>query len=113
MPRKRGEQKYLGYEASGHARTIVDGRAIYLGLYNSPEFQERIDELNSEWRLRQNVDGHVITIDDWAPMYLERAGTHYWRDDLSSTIEAENVRGALNYAIKLHGRAGLRTAGAP
>ncbi len=72
MSRPRTEPTYQLHKGSGQARTIIDGKSIYLGKYNSPQSQERFEELKSEWRLRNNIDQFTLTVTKLAGLLEER-----------------------------------------
>ena len=60
MPRKSGRvPSYRLHKPSGQARVIIDGEHIYLGVFGSPESQEKYARLLAELAVtRQNGNGH-------------------------------------------------------
>ena len=48
MPRKSSVPSYRLHKASGQARTIVNGRHIYLGKYGSPESRQQYARILAE-----------------------------------------------------------------
>lgn len=48
MPRKSSVPSYRLHKASGQARTIVDGRHVYLGKYGSPESRQQYARILAE-----------------------------------------------------------------
>jgi integrase len=103
MPKERTEPTYQLHKPSGQARTVIDGKSIYLGKYNSAESQERFDDLKADWRQRRNPDKYRITIDDLALRYVDHCDIYY-RKNGEPTGEADNIRRALRSVIELHGR---------
>ncbi len=49
MPRKTQVPSYRLHKASGQARTIVNGRHIYLGKYGSPEIRKEYAHILAEY----------------------------------------------------------------
>jgi hypothetical protein len=48
MPRKSSVPSYRLHKASGQARTIVNGRHVYLGKYGSPESRQQYARILAE-----------------------------------------------------------------
>jgi len=48
MPRKSAVPSYRLHKASGQARTIVNGRHVYLGKYGSPESRQKYARILAE-----------------------------------------------------------------
>lgn len=111
MPKSRTEPTYQFHKGSGQARTVIDGKSVYLGAYNSPKSQEKFNDLKAEWRLRNNVDQFTITIDDLALRYLAHAEEYYRGKDGSPTRTAENIRYALRPLVEHYGATRVRDFG--
>ncbi len=111
MSKKRTEPTYQLHKASGQARTVIDGKSIYLGIHGSPESQERFNDLKAEWRLRQSVEQYTLTVDELALRYLVHADAYYRHKDGTPTRTAENIRYALRPLIALHGTTRVRDFG--
>lgn len=111
MPKKLSEPTYQLHKGSGQARTIIDGKSIYLGRYNSAESQERFNDLKSEWRLKHSVDQYTLTIDDLALRYLAHAEVYYRAKDGTPTRTADNIRYALRPLVAIHGQTRIRDFG--
>lgn len=111
MPKPSSEPTYQFHKGSGQARTIIDGKSIYLGVYNSPKSQEKFNDLKAEWRLRNNVDQYTLTVDDLALRYLAHAEIYYRAKDGSPTRTADNIRYALRPLIELYGQTRVREFG--
>ena len=60
MPRK-SVPSYRLHKPSGQARTIIDGRHVYLGKYNSPESRQRYARLLAELAQPGAKTGGVVT----------------------------------------------------
>lgn len=54
MSVRRKRPSYLHHKAQGTAKTIVDGRTIYLGKLGSPESRDRYDRIIEVWELRRS-----------------------------------------------------------
>jgi len=111
MPKPRSEPTYQHHKGSGQARTVINGKSIYLGKYNSRESQERFNDIKAEWRLNNNVDQYTLTVDNLAIQFLTHAATHYLAKDGTPTGTAENFRFALRYLISSQGKCRVREFG--
>ncbi len=111
MPKNSSEPTYQLHKGSGQARTIINGKSIYLGVYNSPASQEKFDDLKAEWRLRNNVEQYTLTVDDLAIKYMAHAEEYYRAKDGSPTRTADNIRYALQPLLEVHGRTRVRDFG--
>ncbi len=111
MPKKPSEPTYQFHKGSGQARTVINGKDFYLGPYNSPESQEKFNDLKAEWRLRQNVDQYTLTVDGLALRYLTHATEYYCHKDGTPTRTADNIRYALRPLLEIHGQTRVRDIG--
>lgn len=111
MPKANSAPSYLHHKARNLAKTIVNGKTIYLGPYNSPESQEKFSDIVAEWRLRQNVDQYALKVDELAWRFLEHAEAYYVHKDGTPTGNAANMRYALMPLIDLHGKTRVRDFG--
>ncbi len=102
---------YQQHSATGQARVKIDGKDHYLGAFGSPESRERYDDLVAEWLVRQDVSRVSLTIDDLALLFLDHAEKYYRHKDGTPTGEAGNMRYALRFLIKAHGRCRVREFG--
>jgi integrase len=89
---------YGFHSTSGNARTTVNGKRIYLGLYDSPESHAAFDRIMADWetahaerRPTVNVD---LTVSRLAVLFLQHAEAEYRRDG-KPTGETANFRQAL------------------
>ena len=99
------------HKGSGQAPTIIDGKSIYLGRYNSAESQERFNDLKAEWRLKHSIDQYNLKIDHLALRYLAHAEVYYRAKDGTPTRTADNIRYALRPLVAVHGRTRIRDFG--
>lgn len=112
MARTPSEPRYQHHKATGQARTYINGKDYYLGPYNSPESQERFEDLVAEWRRNSSsVDEYMITVDELAWRFQEHADVYYRHKDGSSTRTAENIRYALRPLVSVHGKTRVRDFG--
>ena len=63
MPRKSSVPSYRLHKASGQARTIVNGRHVYLGKYGSPESRQQYARILAEAALPAGVPTAEVTSD--------------------------------------------------
>lgn len=111
MPKAKSEPTYQHHKGSGQARTIIDGKTFYLGPYNSPQSQQKFDDLKAEWRLRQNVDQHCLLVDELCWRFIEHAENYYLHKDGTPTGTTANLRYALRPLTEMHGRCRVREFG--
>jgi integrase len=84
MPRKSSVPSYRLHKASGQARTIVNGRHIYLGKFGSPESRQEYARVLAEAALpagpptaSDNVDVKGPLISELLVAYLKFAESYY------------------------------------
>lgn len=84
MPRKSSVPSYRLHKASGQARTIVNGRHIYLGKFGSPESRQKYARILAETALPAGVptspdrsDSQRLLVSELLVAYLKFAETYY------------------------------------
>ena len=110
MPKKLSRPAYTRH-SSGQARVRISGQAHYLGPYGSPESRQKYDELVAEWLARQDGSRVALTVDDLCLLFLDWAEGYYRHPDGTPTGTIDNVREALRYMVRVHGRARVRDFG--
>ncbi len=112
MPRTSRPPSYRLHKARHSAVVTIDGKNHYLGLYGSPESHEKYARLLSEWRL---AVGHLYrsikpkpaeaspSVDDLILAYFRHVQAYYVKDG-RPTSEQDNIRQALRFLRRCHGR---------
>ena len=84
MPRKTSVPSYRLHKASGQARTIVNGRHIYLGKFGSTESRQQYARILAEAALPAGVpapqvasDAQRLLVSELLVAYLKFAETYY------------------------------------
>lgn len=84
MPRKSAVPAYRLHKASGQARTIVNGRHIYLGKYGSPESRQQYARILAEAALpagqpvsAERSESQRLLVSELLVAYLKFAETYY------------------------------------
>lgn len=111
MAKIRRKPAYTLHSATGQARCRIDGKDFYLGPFGTPESRDRYDELIDEWVRRTDVSSVSMTIDDLCLKFIDHADKYYRHKDGTPTGEADNIRHALRFLIKVHGRTRVREFG--
>ena len=87
MPRK-SVPSYRLHKPSGQARTIIDGRHVYLGKYNSPESRQRYARLLAELAqpgrdaepVTNDIPKSLLLVSEVLVKYLKYAEVYYSDD---------------------------------
>jgi len=100
--------RYALHKATGQARTIIDGRHVYLGKYGTPASWERYQRMLAERgtsaaQTSRPTDRHPLTVAELMAAYWEHVIRHYVKDG-RPTGEQNNIRAALRPALELYGR---------
>jgi integrase len=111
MPKVISEPTYQLHKGSGQARTVINGKSIYLGKYNSPESQDRFNDIKAEWRSRQSAERYTLTIDNLCLRFLEHADEYYRQKDGTPTGTLGNFKQSLRPLIELYGQTRAREFG--
>ena len=89
MPRKSSVPSYRLHKASGQARTIVNGRHVYLGKFGSPESRQQYARILAEAALPASVptaqvasDTQRLLVSELLVAYLKFAETYYSNEGL-------------------------------
>ncbi len=113
-----GYLKHRGADGRIRARTIINGRTHYLGVYGSPESYAEYERLISQWRAVEACrdpavprPGSIVTINNLAAAFWVHAEKHYRRPDGSQTQEVESYRQTLLPLQRLHGETLVRDFG--
>ncbi|MDA0919238.1 MAG: recombinase XerD, partial [Planctomycetota bacterium] len=109
MPRKSPVPSYRLHKASGQARTIVNGRHIYLGKYGSPESRQQYARLLAEAALPAGApapldhsDPQRLLVSELLVAYLKFAETYY-SDEGQPTKEFQSMVDAVGPLNQLYG----------
>jgi integrase len=108
MPRKSSVPSYRLHKASGQARTIVNGRHIYLGKYGSPESREQYARILVEAALPAGTpspdrsDSQRLLVSELLVAYLKFAETYY-SDEGQPTKEFQSMVDAVGPLNQLYG----------
>ena len=108
MPRKSSVPSYRLHKASGQARTIVNGRHIYLGKYGSPESREQYARILAEAALPAGIpspdrsDSQRLLVSELLVAYLKFAETYY-SDEGQPTKEFQSMVDAVGPLNQLYG----------
>ena len=108
MPKIRRKRAYTLHSATGQARVRLDGKEHYLGAFGSQESRDRYDGLVAGWLARQDTSRLTLTIEHLCLLFLQHAESYYQHKDGTPTGEAANMRRALRYLVKVHGRCNVR-----
>lgn len=111
LPKVKRKPSYLLHKPTGQARVRIDGRDLYLGEFGSPQSREQYNDLIADWLARQDTSRVSLTVDDLCILFLEHAEQYYRHKDGTPTGEAGNMRHALRFLIKVHGRCRVREFG--
>lgn len=93
------------YHKSGQARVRIHGETIYLGLYESPESQEKYRRIIAEYMATGELplpDSCPITCADLAARFLIHAEQHYRKRDGRSTGTTKRFRRAMTILCDLY-----------
>ena len=101
IPRK-SVPSYRLHKPSGQARTIIDGRHVYLGKYNSPESHQRYARLLAELAqpgrdaepVTNDIPKSLLLLSQVLVKYLEYAEVYY-HDDGKPVKEFEGIVDAI------------------
>ncbi|WLD13130.1 site-specific integrase [Planctellipticum variicoloris] len=112
MTKSRRKPAYTLHRPTGQARVRIGGKDHYLGEYGSPESRDRYDDLIAEWFASDgDVSRYSLTIDDLALLFMAHAEGYYRHKDGTPTGETTNLRHALGFVIRSHGRTRARDFG--
>lgn len=120
--RKQKLPSYLLHQASGQARTIIDGRTIYLGEYGSEESRRRYGEVIAEHSCGVRVDPFaksggasrgtncgitsapesLLTINELVNCFMKHAGAYYVKNG-QKTAEYDCFKSAVKPMVNLYG----------
>jgi integrase len=98
--------KLCRHKASHQGVVRLNGRDFYLGVYGSPECEQRYRQLLAEWLAD---DGHLsrgesdLTINEVVLSFVQWADEYYRKPDGSPTKEPEDLRLAMRPLVKLYG----------
>jgi hypothetical protein len=105
MPKTRRKPAYTHHKGTNQARVRINGKDHYLGEYGSPESRERYDDLIAEWFTTcGDTARYTLTIDDLCLQFMEHAEAYYRHKDDTPTGETTNLRHALSFLVRVHGR---------
>ena len=104
MPKTRQKPAYQLHSATGRACVRIAGKDYYLGAYGSSKSRERYDDLISGWLTQQDATKLTLLVDDLCLLFLQHADNYYWRKDRTPTGDVANLRHALRFLVKVHGR---------
>ncbi len=106
--------KFRYHKATGQAYVEVDGRRIYLGLYERPQTELAYHELIHEWIAngrRMPVQSEEITVVEICARYWGHVTTYYTRPDGSPTETVDRVKRALRPLKEKYGVTNAATFG--
>ena len=107
----RKPPKYALHKPSGQARVRINGKDIYLGVFNSKESQEAYERLVAKFFLGSlDVDRDSLQLARLAIMYVEFARGYYLKDGVP-TSEVQAIQMALKPLVKLFGREKIHAFG--
>lgn len=99
MPR---QPKYCLHKPTGQAFVRINGKQIYLGLYNSPESREAYDHEILHWRRLHDTTGkHSTTVGQLCLAFQKHADHFYVDENGKSTGEANNYRKSLRVLVSM------------
>lgn len=119
MPR-RITPKYRHYKPKNLGLVVIDGKAHYLGRYDSPESRERYHRLLAEvhavpsgptTKAESNQPGPAFLVDELIVEYWNRRVLAYYVKDGRPTSERDNIRQALRFLRRLYGHTPARDFG--
>jgi hypothetical protein len=111
MPRKSSVPSYRLHKASGQARTIVNGRHVYLGKFGSPESRQQYARILAEAALPASVptaqvasDTQRLLVSELLVAYLKFAESYYSNEgqptkEFRGMVDAV---GPLNHSLRRH-----------
>lgn len=112
MPKTRRKPAYTHHKSTNQARVRINGHDHYLGEYGSPESRERYDDLIAEWFTNSgDTTRYTLTVDDLCLLFMEHAEAYYRHKDGTPTGESTNLRHALSFLVRFHGRTRVRDFG--
>jgi integrase len=114
MPKTTRPPSLRLHKPSGRAVVTLNGRDVYLGLWESAESKSAYNRVISEWYAAGktlSVAGDDVTVVELIARFLEHADTYYRRADGTSTGEAETMAVALRPMKELYGRTPASTFG--
>lgn len=112
MSKSRKKPAYTHHKSTNQARVRINGKDHYLGEYGSPESRERYDDLIAEWFANSgDTSRYTLTIDDLCLLFMEHAEGYYLHKDGTPTGETTNLRHALSFLVRVHGRTRVRDFG--
>lgn len=115
MQRKSSVPSYRLHKASGQARTIVNGRHIYLGRFGSPESRQQYARILAEASVSVEQpavieEKNALLISELLVSYLKFAETYYSREG-EPTKEFQNMVDAIGPLNDLYGDASANEFG--
>jgi len=119
MPRSR-LPKYRKYQPKNLGLVVINGKAHYLGRYDSPESWEKYHRLLAEFHTSPSAIPSTLetTAADTGPLidellvdYWERRVLTYYVKDGKPTSERDNIRQALRFLRRLYGHTPARDFG--
>jgi hypothetical protein len=116
MPKKNRIPTYRHHKASGQAVVLLDGKSVYLGVWDSPVSRAKYDRVISEWLVhgRSPVctrggpieSGATLangpTVNELILMYW-RFAEGYYKPDGDTTSELRCIREALRPVREMYG----------
>ena len=92
--------QYCLHKGSGQAYVKINGRRIYLGVYDSPESHRRFKQEIARLELRRTgkVPGD-IRVGDLILLYQERHVREYYRKHGRPTSEQHIIKAALRFLV--------------
>ena len=117
---RRSTPKYRHYKPKNLGLVVIDGKAHYLGRYDSPESWEKYHRLLAEFHASPTTLSPPVesTGPDTGPLvdellidYWDRRVVPYYVKDGKPTSERDNIRQALRFLRKLYGQTPAREFG--
>ena len=106
MARQSRLPKYRHHKSTNRAVVTINGRDIYLGVYDSPESRARYDAVIAEWlaagRAEPAPAGITPTVTKLVELYLTHARGYYVKNG-EPTSQLERVQRSLAVATALYG----------
>lgn len=109
MPRKTSVPSYRLHKASGQARTIVNGRHVYLGKFGSPESRQKYARILAEAALPAGTsdspnrpESRNLLVSEMLVAYLKFAESYYSSDG-QTTKEFRGMVDAVGPLNELYG----------
>lgn len=111
--------KYRHYKPKNLGLVVIDGKAHYLGRYDSPESWEKYHRLLAGCHTGpppksipdDPVGSALRSIDELLVNYWDRRVVHYYVNDGRPTSEQDNIRQALRFLRRLYGQSMARDFG--